>query len=137
MSKRITWDFAPVAGRNVSSHCRQRARDSLYTRHLWVCPGESPGTSHLSLGATSQATADNAHETVATQDSYGPVLVKHLGLRTCDWTQRHKPHDIPLTLMCLQHSHSGSRKHKQPNHLGLRCVTRRNVPSHTEFIKLS
>ena len=48
---------------------------------------------------TSQATADNAHETVATQDSYEHVQLNHfghghknhLGLRTCDLTQGLKP----------------------------------------------
>ena len=95
-----------MTGRNVSRHCRQRARDSRQARQVWACPGQPPGTSHFCLDATSEAThlpldatyqasADNAHETAASQDSYGHAQVNHLGLRTCDWTQRLKP--LPTT----------------------------------------
>ena len=84
MPRCITWHFALVTGRNVSSHCRKRARCIRHTsrhghaqvQHLrlrtchctsWTCPGASPATSHLPLHAKSEATADNAPETHGTQ----------------------------------------------------------------------
>ena len=53
---------------------------------------------HTDFPAVGQATgspADNAQETVATENNDGHVRVHDLGLRTSDWTQRHKP--VPTT----------------------------------------
>ena len=48
-----------------------------------------------SLYATSQGSADNAHEARATQGSHWQAQVHHLGLRTCEWAQHLKP--LPTT----------------------------------------
>ena len=69
----------------------------------------------MSLDAMCQATDDNTPETDATPIGYAHVPVKHLGLRTCDWTQRLKA--LPRTrtrqsprktLMGRQHSEAQS-----------------------------
>ena len=69
--------------------------EGVADERFMACPRESPGTSHLWQDATSQATADNAHETASTHHIYGYVQVNHLGLRTCHWAQRLKP--LPTT----------------------------------------
>ena len=84
MATRITWDFAPVTGRKLRSHCPTRARGTRRRKQSWACANESPEPPHLSQDAESQATADNAHEavraerhTVAAQ-TWPPHITPHM-----------------------------------------------------------
>ena len=58
-------------------------------------------TDFPAVGQASGSPADNAQETVATENNDGHVRVNDLELRTSDWTQRHKP--LPPTR--TRHSH--------------------------------
>ena len=51
-------DSAPVTGRNVSSHFRERTRESRRTSNLWTRPLELHWTPNLSLDATHKATGE-------------------------------------------------------------------------------
>ena len=60
MPRCITWDFALVTGRNVSSHCTQRARGSKELTCETIELGRSTtGRCCEPKNATSEATADN------------------------------------------------------------------------------
>ena len=67
-------------------------------------PGESLRTSHLSLDNTSQATAENAHEAVPTENRCDRIQGNHLGHRTCDLTQRVKGLPTTRTRQTPHHS---------------------------------
>ena len=51
-------DTAPVTRRNVSSHFRERTRESRRTSNLWTRPLETHWTPNLSLDATHKASGE-------------------------------------------------------------------------------
>ena len=80
-----------MTGRNVSSHCPERASASAHARQIRACASQCPSITNMSLDASSQNNFDHTHETVAAENSDAHVQMNHLRLRTCDWTQRPKP----------------------------------------------